>query len=139
MQNTQIQLPITFKCNFDCVMCGMRNLISQEDFSSEELSQIISDKLFQNVTGIGLNGGEPFLKKDLVECVEVITQTSQINYALTLNKTLKFSGKADKKASKSSFKALSVRENLSETVFKKVRISRFMAYNHEMSAISSVK
>lgn len=67
-----IQLPITFKCNFDCVMCGMRNLISQKDFTAEELSQILSDKLFQNVTGVGLNGGEPFLKKDLVECVEVI-------------------------------------------------------------------
>lgn len=69
-----IQLPITYKCNFDCVMCGMRNLISKTDFSALQLSQIISDRSFKKVRYIGLNGGEPFLKDDLIDCVRVLTE-----------------------------------------------------------------
>lgn len=64
-----IQLPITHLCNFDCVMCGMHHMISRKDFSAEELKTILSDDLFTEIETIGINGGEPFLKKDLVQCV----------------------------------------------------------------------
>lgn len=69
---SEIQLPITYKCNYDCVMCGMRNLIHNADFSCKDLALILSDKLFSNVTAVGVNGGEPFLKKDIVECIDII-------------------------------------------------------------------
>lgn len=68
-----IQLPITYKCNFDCVMCGMRNLVHNKDFSYEDLDKILSNKLFKEVIDVGLNGGEPFLKPDIVDCVRTIT------------------------------------------------------------------
>ena len=64
-----IQLPITYKCNFNCIMCGMHNICNRPDFSSDELGKILSDKLFERITTIGLNGGEPFLKPDLIDCV----------------------------------------------------------------------
>ena len=67
-----IQLPITYKCNFNCIMCGMRNLIKNNDFTPDELDKILKNKLFKKVNSVGLNGGEPFLRKDLVECVRVI-------------------------------------------------------------------
>ena len=67
-----IQLPITYKCNYDCIMCGMRNLVSKNDFTCNELEKILQDKLYSKITSIGINGGEPFLKNDLVECVEVM-------------------------------------------------------------------
>lgn len=67
-----IQLPITWKCNFDCVMCGMHHLVKNSDFSSDELERILSDQLFKEVVSVGVNGGEPFIKMDLVECVEVM-------------------------------------------------------------------
>lgn len=69
---TVIQLPITYKCNFNCRMCGMQNLVRNNDYSSEELNKILSNKLFHNVNSIGLNGGEPFLRSDLVDCVKVM-------------------------------------------------------------------
>lgn len=76
-----IQLPITFKCNFDCVMCGMHHLIQNKDFSAKELDTILSDHLFSKVQVVGVNGGEPFLKDDLVECVEVmIKRLSGLKY-----------------------------------------------------------
>lgn len=71
---TTIQLPITYKCNFDCVMCGMRQLIFNPDFSAKELKEILKDKLFRNIVGVGINGGEPFLKEDLIECVQVMCE-----------------------------------------------------------------
>lgn len=69
-----IQLPITYKCNFNCVMCGMKNLISKDDFSANQLAKIIKDKAFSKIKYVGLNGGEPFLKKDLIDCVSVLIQ-----------------------------------------------------------------
>lgn len=70
----ELQLPITYKCNFDCVMCGMRSLIHKEDFTSNELDQILKNKLFQKIESVGVNGGEPFLKKNLEEYIEVIVR-----------------------------------------------------------------
>lgn len=64
-----IQLPVTYKCNFDCVMCGMRNLIHNKDFLAAELDKILCDKLFKKVKSVSFNGGEPFLKEDFYECV----------------------------------------------------------------------
>ncbi len=76
----ELQLPITYKCNFDCVMCGMRNLINQDHLSPSELGNILSDPLFSKVEHVGINGGEPFLRQDLVECVDaVITSLSELS------------------------------------------------------------
>lgn len=67
-----IQLPITYKCNFDCVMCGMHHLINNKDFTYKELEKILHDKLFSRVKAVGINGGEPFLKEDLLQCIQVM-------------------------------------------------------------------
>lgn len=67
-----IQLPITYLCNYDCVMCGMNHMTRYKDFTAEELGKIISDKLFSKVEAVGVNGGEPFLKPDLLECFKVM-------------------------------------------------------------------
>lgn len=67
-----LQLPITFKCNFDCVMCGMRNLIGNEDYSCQDLKKIISDPIYSSIKSVGINGGEPFLRNDLIEFIEIL-------------------------------------------------------------------
>lgn len=68
-----IQLSITYKCNLNCVMCEMKDLVQNKDFTYKELDQMLSDKVFKNVTTIQLNGGEPFLKQDIVDCIKVMT------------------------------------------------------------------
>lgn len=70
-----LQLPITYKCNFDCVMCGMKKQKELKDFSADELGIILENPLFSKIESVGLNGGEPFLKKDLIECVDVIIKS----------------------------------------------------------------
>lgn len=72
---TTIQLPLTHLCNFDCVMCGMHHMINRADFTHEELKDILSDELFKKVENVGINGGEPFLKKDFIECCKAMIDT----------------------------------------------------------------
>lgn len=67
-----IQLPITNHCNFNCVMCGMNKLKNSKDFTCEQLKSILKDKLFFKVKAVGLNGGEPFIKNNLEEYINVI-------------------------------------------------------------------
>ena len=72
---TTIQLPITYKCNFNCVMCGMQNLTGRKEITAIELKKILSDRLFSHVKFVGINGGEPFLRRDLRECLNIIIET----------------------------------------------------------------
>lgn len=72
---TTIQLPITYKCNFDCVMCGMKSMSSRPGFAPEELKQILCDRLFHRINAVGVNGGEPFLLDDLESYIHVLFAT----------------------------------------------------------------
>jgi MoaA/NifB/PqqE/SkfB family radical SAM enzyme len=56
-------------------MCGMDKMKSRKDFTSEELKKILEDKLFSKVTSVGVNGGEPFIKDNIEEYMEVIVNT----------------------------------------------------------------
>lgn len=69
-----IQLPITHLCNCDCIMCGMKHMIRRKDFKADEFGKILSDQLFSEVESVGINGGEPFMKPDIIDCVEVILE-----------------------------------------------------------------
>lgn len=70
-----IQLPITFLCNFDCIMCGMNHMSGRKEINHLQLKEVLENELFQEVEAVGVNGGEPFLKKDIRECFEVMLET----------------------------------------------------------------
>lgn len=69
-----LQLPITYKCNCDCVMCGMREMQQKDNFTHEDLAKILEDELYNEVTDVGVNGGEPFIVKDIEIYVDVLLQ-----------------------------------------------------------------
>lgn len=69
-----IQFPITYLCNFNCIMCGMQSLSGKKEITHSELDNILSDKLFCKVKSVGINGGEPFLKRDLIDYIDIITK-----------------------------------------------------------------
>lgn len=70
-----IQLPITYRCNFNCVMCGMINLVQNKGFSPIQLGQILNNKLFCKVLSVGINGGEPFLLNNIYEYICILLKT----------------------------------------------------------------
>jgi len=61
----------THRCNARCVMCGIwkEDWAPGDDLSPDELSEILSDRLFTRMEYVGMSGGEPFLRDDLPELV----------------------------------------------------------------------
>jgi len=67
-------LAITNRCNMNCQYCSVKNVHSQikEELSTADYKKMI-DKLVQMGTfQIGLTGGEPTTRKDLVELVKYV-------------------------------------------------------------------
>lgn len=56
---------VTFKCNARCIMCDSWKKKEHNDLSVEEIENIF--KQLPQLDGIRLSGGEPFLRKDLIE------------------------------------------------------------------------
>lgn len=67
-----LQIPINDICNSKCVMCDIwKNKDEGTDFSLDEFKNGLSDTLFSEVTSIGVNGGEPTLRKELFEIINI--------------------------------------------------------------------
>lgn len=67
-----VNFPVTDNCNSRCTMCNIwKNNVSNE-ISPDEISRIFSSSPFSKVKHLGISGGEPTLRKDLVRCVEAI-------------------------------------------------------------------
>ena len=62
-----LQLPINDVCNAQCQMCHIWKQKKDREIGPEEIEQILSSRLFRKIRAVGLNGGEPTLRKDLPE------------------------------------------------------------------------
>jgi polysaccharide pyruvyl transferase WcaK-like protein/MoaA/NifB/PqqE/SkfB family radical SAM enzyme len=67
---TVIQFPVNDICNSKCQMCHIWERKRDHEVSPEELTKILKNSLFREVREIGLNGGEPTLRKDLPELLQ---------------------------------------------------------------------
>ncbi|MBY7894055.1 polysaccharide pyruvyl transferase family protein [Vibrio fluvialis] len=66
-----IQFPVNDICNSKCQMCNIWKNKERNEIQPDGLDKALSNELFDEVTGIGFNGGEPTLRDDLPELVEV--------------------------------------------------------------------
>ncbi|KPM30954.1 Putative Fe-S oxidoreductase [Croceitalea dokdonensis DOKDO 023] len=69
---SHVNFPITDNCNSKCRMCNVWKDKSENELTPEEIQTIYSNKLFKNTKHLGISGGEPTLRKDLLACVEAI-------------------------------------------------------------------
>ncbi|QVK23674.1 radical SAM protein [Shewanella dokdonensis] len=67
-----IQFPVIDICNSRCKMCRIWENKKSNDITVDDLRDGLSSDLFSQVEGIGFNGGEPTLRDDLIELVEVV-------------------------------------------------------------------
>lgn len=72
---TLLSLSITGDCNSRCVMCDVWKTRSPHDLTPDELRRVLSSRLFRRVRHAGISGGEPSLRKDLPQCLDVILDT----------------------------------------------------------------
>jgi MoaA/NifB/PqqE/SkfB family radical SAM enzyme len=64
-----LTLSVTYRCNSHCKTCNIHNKTAKE-LSLEEWEKV-ADTLRGNVFWLTFSGGEPFLRKDLVELVQL--------------------------------------------------------------------
>ncbi len=71
---SHVNFPITDNCNSMCKMCNVWKDKSTNELSSEEIKELYSDKLFSETKHLGISGGEPTLRKDLLACISSILE-----------------------------------------------------------------
>ena len=69
---TVLHVNATLRCNTKCAMCNIWELRSKDMLSIEQLGEIFADPVYRRVEYIILAGGEPTLRRDLPEMVEVM-------------------------------------------------------------------
>jgi len=70
-----LQFPVIDICNSQCQMCRIWENHKSDDITPEDLRKGLSNPLYSEVQSVGLNGGEPTLRKDLGALAEVLFET----------------------------------------------------------------
>jgi radical SAM protein with 4Fe4S-binding SPASM domain len=71
-----IFIAVTEKCNYNCWHCSKANRKQESELSLKTLKKTIQDLQEMGTSIIGLTGGEPMLRKDLIEIVKSIDERS---------------------------------------------------------------
>ena len=89
--HTDLRLSVTDRCNFRCVYCmpeeGVAFLPRSEILSFEEITRVARVARGMGVTSVRLTGGEPLVRKDIVELVRQVAAVGFDDLALTTNGT----------------------------------------------------
>lgn len=79
-------LPLTYRCNAKCAMCGIGDLKQWEELTLDEYEHIFSDKVWQdNVRSVNITGGEPFMRSDIYELTELLVKNTNKLETLIVN------------------------------------------------------
>lgn len=71
---------LTFKCNARCIMCNIWKKENADEFSLKEVEMFFSKS--NKFSWLDLSGGEVFLRKDIVDVVEIILKNCKDLYLL---------------------------------------------------------
>lgn len=64
-------IAVTYRCNCRCLMCNIWQVSNQEELPPDEYA-----KLPSTLRTINITGGEPFLRKDLLDVVQCISESA---------------------------------------------------------------
>ncbi len=83
-----LRITITNRCNVNCVYCHHDGMVSSKnEMTSDELYRICKIAKDIGVKKIRLSGGEPLIRKDIVEIVEKIASLDFKDISITTNGT----------------------------------------------------
>ncbi|MCG8653694.1 MAG: radical SAM protein, partial [Pirellulales bacterium] len=72
---TAIQFPINDICNSKCQMCNIWQQKKTHEITPDQVRQALADPLFAQMTDVGINGGEPTLRRDIAELVQALIES----------------------------------------------------------------
>ncbi|NSS93489.1 radical SAM protein [Enterococcus faecalis] len=67
-----IQLELSKKCNLKCIHCYIPNYSTKNDMTLNQVKKVIDEASDLGVINFDITGGEPFLRKDILEILEYI-------------------------------------------------------------------
>lgn len=78
--------PVTYNCNARCCMCNIWKSQNKDDISLIEIKKVFSDEVIcENLESVNLTGGEPLLRKDLLQIIRTIIYYCKKLKVITLN------------------------------------------------------
>jgi len=84
----EAMLEVTTACNASCAYCYMRQEPQHTDLSTSDMFRVI-DKLDEaGIMFLGLSGGEPFIRKDILEILQYIFSKNIFKTTIISNGTL---------------------------------------------------
>lgn len=88
-----LRISLTDRCNFRCIYCmpedGVCQLAHEDILSLEEIERLVRVAAAQGIRSVRLTGGEPLVRKGVVDLVEAVTHTPGIqNVSMTTNGVL---------------------------------------------------
>jgi len=72
MDPTFLIYQVTTACNSRCRMCGIWRTKPDNELMLNEFENLLSQPLMQKIRWVNLTGGEPFVRKDLVQLVKAL-------------------------------------------------------------------
>jgi MoaA/NifB/PqqE/SkfB family radical SAM enzyme len=82
---TVLVVSVTMVCNYDCLGCYSRGRSDRGELSKEELSSLFSEAQNMGLLAAVLTGGEPLMRKDLLD---IVKKQQQILFVLITNGSL---------------------------------------------------
>ncbi len=84
-----LRISITSRCNLQCLYCHHDGIIPQKnEMSPDEIFKVAQVAREVGIKKIRLSGGEPLIRKDIVEIVEKISSLGFKDVSITTNGTL---------------------------------------------------
>ncbi|MEM1607169.1 MAG: GTP 3',8-cyclase MoaA [Candidatus Bathyarchaeia archaeon] len=83
-----LRISVTQRCNFKCIYCHREGQLdsSEMELSAEEIERIVRVAASLGIYGVKLTGGEPLLRRDIVEIVRRISSVPGIrDISMTTN------------------------------------------------------
>ena len=64
----------TVRCNSKCRMCSIWQMEPGDELTIEEFDRLLMDPFMKGIRWVNLTGGEPFLRKDLPEMIDLLSK-----------------------------------------------------------------
>lgn len=70
-----INFPVTMRCNSRCVMCGVWAAKPEGELSVADIRKLLRQPLFAQVAHIGVSGGEPTMRDDILDVLGAMIES----------------------------------------------------------------
>lgn len=76
---TNLRISVTSRCNLNCFYCHREGYLGFEELSPDEIAEIAEAFRSLGVRKVKITGGEPLVRKDIVEIVEKLPEFEEIS------------------------------------------------------------